>query len=81
MHTLPFVMALLTSGIIGLACVAQAPAPKTTPAPTINIQATVAFLVKAELATVIPPPSPPPLGHIGHLPRLRLDAGDPNARR
>ena len=59
MHTLPFVMALLTSGIIGLACVAQAPAPTTTPAPTINIQATVAFLVKAELATVIPPPPPP----------------------
>jgi len=81
MHTLPFVMALLTSGIIGLACVAQAPVPTTTPVPTINIQATIAFLVKAELATVIPPPSPPPLGHIGHLPCLRLDAGDPNARR
>ena len=59
MHTLPFVMALLTSGIIGLACVAQAPAPTTTPAPTINIQATVAFLVKAELATVIPTLTPP----------------------
>ena len=56
MHALPFVMALLTSGIIGLACVAQAPAPTTTHAPTINIQATVAFLVKAELATVIPSP-------------------------
>ena len=68
MHTLPFVMALLTSGIIGLACVAQAPAPTTTPAPTINIQATVAFLVKAELATVIPSPSPPPLGRIGQFP-------------
>ena len=67
MHTLPFVMALLTSGIIGLACVAQAPAPTTTPAPTINIQATVAFLVKAELATVIPHPSLPTLGHIGQL--------------
>ena len=67
MHTLPFVMALLTSGIIGLACVAQAPAPTTTPAPTINIQATVAFLVKAELATVIPPLSARSLGYLSEV--------------
>ena len=45
MPTPPFVMVLLTSGIIGLARATQAPAPShtpvptTTPAPSINIEA------------------------------------------
>ena len=34
MHTLLFIMVLLTSGIIGLACATQAPAPSHTPVPT-----------------------------------------------
>ena len=64
MHTLPFVMVLLTSGIIGLACATQAPAssptpvPTTTASPTVDVEATADVMVKAASPTATPTQSP-----------------------
>jgi len=58
MNHSPFVIVLVGLGFIGLACVAQAPAPTLTPAPTVDIGATVAAAVKAALPKPTPTPTP-----------------------
>ena len=57
-------MVLLALGFTGLACSPQAPAstatlsPMPTAAPTVDIEATVAAMMKAALPTVTPTPTP-----------------------